>query len=76
MAGAKLQDMFSESQQGATFSFKEPAEHGGKLRWQIIRLKEKDTSSNKLTVVVNDGAVGSHHDVLITKETAGQLLQQ
>lgn len=41
--GAKLQDMFSESQQGATCSFKEPPELGGQFRWQIIHIKEKDT---------------------------------
>ena len=66
-AGAKLQDMFSESQNGATSSFKEPAEHGGKFRWQIIHLKEKDTADKPKTTSDDDGISGSQEE-LIPKE--------
>ena len=66
-AGAKLQDMFSESQHGAACSFKEPPEHGGKLRWQIIHLKEKDTAEKPKTTSDDDGMSGSQEE-LIPKE--------
>ena len=61
--GAKLQDMFSESQQGAACSFKEPPETGGKYRWQIIHLKEKEPMKKPAEVE----PCGSN-DVLVPKE--------
>lgn len=63
--GAKLQDIFSESQQGTAFAFKEPAEHGGKFRWQIIHLREKDTTDKQLAAT--DEEFGSQ-EVLVLKE--------
>ena len=59
--------MFSESQNGAAGSFKEPAEHGGKFRWQIIHLKEKDTADKPKTTSDDDGISGSQEE-LIPKE--------
>lgn len=65
-AGAKLQDMFSESQHGAACSFKEPPENGGKFRWQIIHIKEKDVT-DKPAAIEEDGTFGSQ-EILVPKE--------
>lgn len=67
-AGAKLQDMFSESQHGAACSFKEPPEHGGKFRWQIIHLKEKDTADKLNTMSNDDSMSGSQEELVPTKK--------
>ena len=67
-AGAKLQDMFSESQQGATCSFKEPPETGGKYRWQIIHLKEKDPTNKP-----GEDETSGSQDVLVPIEK-GELI--
>ena len=64
--GAKLQDMFSESQQGAACSFKEPPETGGKYRWQIIHLKEKEPM--KKPADVETSGSNDSNDVLVLKE--------
>lgn len=71
--GAKLQDMFTESQQGAACSFKEPPEHGGKFRWQIIHLRDKKDASDQPTATGDDGTLGSQ-EVLVTKEKSKLVL--
>ena len=71
ITGAKLQDMFSESQQGATCSFKEPPEHGGKFRWQIIHLKEKNTTDKPTKMTSDDNKSGSK-ELLVHKDN-GEL---
>ena len=65
-AGAKIQDMFSESQQGAACSFKEPPEHGGKFRWQIIHLKEKETADKPKPT--SDYDISGSQEALVPKE--------
>ena len=67
ITGAKLQDMFSESQQGATCSFKEPPEHGSKFRWQIIHLKERDTTDKPTKMAGDDAMLGSK-EALVPKD--------
>ena len=64
--------MFSESQQGAACSFKEPPEHGGKFRWQIIHLKEKHTT--KKLEATGDEDVSGSQEVLVPKEKGESLI--
>jgi len=66
--------MFTKSQQGAACSFKEPPEHGGKFRWQIIHLHEKKDANDKPTTTDDDGTYGSSQEVLVTKEKGKQFV--